>query len=914
MRCKISLKKPNRNRIKFFLALLPMAIIAVNAAMPAVARAKMEEKAAVFLFVATYPNNQRDIKAYRYLDYPTEWDNPDEAYEAAKGLMDAMCAKTDSLGAVAAYPFNIHRNRNEGKIVYSVAVYSRPCTEKNVPGTNRKITGRDLVNFAVTGYGGLCPVAGWYHNGTVPTHDCIKHQNPTVLGPYWNNKYDYCGHYVKKWVQGAVNDCDWPKKSRKDGYPWSTVYGGNDMPDYIEKRVYYDFEYQSDALKKRYGSVQFMNSWNNAYLGTYYIHNGDNQLDYFRIDAWYSWNDDIPEVSGTGESKVKTDSHQSWETKISTGRPGEKAYWKHYFNIDKCSGLTGDGKFDSWVAGNSSGIRRFLPPVGCGENTDRNSARLLVANDTGKTICENAGARYLYKFVDMDNKGNTKNTTKALFSRTTKEACVYVPYHVPGCQGDSCTPSEECRKGDGSSCTNTNLSQSGVVASAKVMSNGNDISGSSVTYGQHLDFGYAFTNRYGPSKSPKVDYTAHVFVLGKGESIPDKYQSFNHEPTLSEVANGNRAYHRSAKGKTDEINPNDSWSKVYSNDGNLSLILDTSMGDPGDYVCAYVVAGPNASMVNDKPSDTYIASPVRCVQIAKKPQMQINGSDSYAAEGFLGTEFSGNISARGSYTQFSQLTKSEKSSAFGSAGYTQNSGGWWIKMIYANAENYWKNSSSKSIAAGQLERKFPTINKPLVSSSSCSVTGGQLDLTGCSTDEYVRVSAKGPLNITGQRAVAGLIYVDGDVTITGNVGDSGQYNNNGTLTIYATGNISINASVSMIHANLIAGGQIITCSGVTNNGQNSKELAYNGVCSQTQLKIIGALASKSSPRFWRTNGAGGQTSTDSEHPQSNRDWAGATSEWIDYTPDVWYLPNRALTDHGPKSYKTVSVRSLPVRY
>lgn len=841
------------------------------------------------------------------------------AYAAAVATVNDMCANGYRVG-FAGYPHSI--SRSGSTIRYSVTTLARSCWSNSTK------------NFAVTGYEGLCPVAGWYHNGTWPTHDCIKYQSASTLGDAGGGRgrvayCDPCGHCGKTY---HVNDCS------AQGNWWSYVSGhGRTAPPSgsAESRSYSGFTYSGTIdFSASSGSVEFTN----RPLQDYWMYPGTGTVGPVTtvwIQARYVWNN-TPDVVTTGSgTQVRTEKggkeiHGWTSSTIKTARPNQTAEWWHQFNIT-CSDADG-GYFTSSVINSVdwSGSRSFSPQIHCGSNHDLKGKRNLSVDDTRKRFCQNASYTYHYKYTWYDGDGNKHEEWRTI-SDTTNNACVYVPYHVPGCTGTDCSDDKECREGDGSSCHNTSLNQSGVVGSAQITSgSGIDISGLTVQYNDDIKFKYDFTNKYGPSKSPDVDYTYHIFTLESeyGDLVSSVgYKGYNHDPSPSERFSGhNDTYfinNESGSGKTGQLSPGGSSSRTHG-----ERKVTNNLGQPGDLICTYVVMGPNASMVNDVASDTYVASPVRCVRITKKAQIQINGSDTYAGDGLVGDRFNDNDDhVRGSYTQYGQLTNNGKNNGFfGSAGQTRNYGNSYHKMVWANADDADSNAGT-NFESGLLDSASYSVGDGGVMARLNKIRDATPE-TGLTEASGFKVEVKhGDLSLSGYSDYAGMIIVEGNAKITGNLGDKDNYNQAGAFTVYATGDIYINGSVSVIHANLVAGGRVYTCfEAGSSTSQSRGELGQNsGKCSG-KLKVNGAVISSLSPVFRRTFGSGScsfswqqgrncKSQWSGSSPQDNHWWTGSTSEWFNYTPDVWYLPNQISRTLGNlKGYQVVDVQSMPTRY
>ena len=142
----------------------------------------------------------RDAQAYR-LD-PPEISVYARNESDARSHVDMMCNSGYPVGH-GGYVHDIWLDEETGKLTWSVTTISRRCDSTDATATTL---------YAVTGYDGICPVAGWY-NKSADTHDCIKYQNPASMvgvskcgGPY------------------PINDC------AKYGNWWSIVKGSGTQP------------------------------------------------------------------------------------------------------------------------------------------------------------------------------------------------------------------------------------------------------------------------------------------------------------------------------------------------------------------------------------------------------------------------------------------------------------------------------------------------------------------------------------------------------------------------------------------------------------------------------------------------------------------------------------------------------------
>ena len=92
------------------------------------------------------------------------------------------------------------------------------------------------------------------------------------------------------------------------------------------------------------------------------------------------------------------------------------------------------------------------------------------------------------------------------------------------------------------------------------------------------------------------------------------------------------------------------------------------MAQPGDKICSYLALDQRWNVYNDVDSRTFVASNIACVTITKKPSLQLIGSDSYAKDGFTGSDVRENIvpstDKRGSYSQYGLLTGDGRTTMF----------------------------------------------------------------------------------------------------------------------------------------------------------------------------------------------------------------------------------------------------------
>ena len=508
-------------------------------------------------------------------------------------------------------------------------------------------------------------------------------------------------------------------------------------------------------------------------------------------------------------------------------------------------------------------------------------------------------------------------------------ACATVPYHYPGCTpGDpDCSDTPPDNPNPGGDCT-----QNGTCPNTEP-EGGVDLtatpSKTTAMPGEEITFTYNIQNPTGPTKTKDINYRTYTFIIGGDRDLPDNYDHMSTYPIgWNYVACGGRDVPSSdtkycaqgISGTTGSINPGNgnNYTGRYTIDGDW-------LGQPGDQICSYIAADNNWSVYNGTSSNSYAASNIACVEIGKKPQIQLNGSDSYAANGFQGLSDLSNIAInynRGSYSQYGLLTNNGTITNFGSAGYTTiHYGSLACKLAYANNATF--NNNCSLIGNGKLAHTLSVPTKP---AGSLPDYPGSLGALATGTNFYYH---NGDLTINGGSLnpnVRATIFVRGNVTINGNIS---SYNNNGSpsngnpttedrtfsnlasipsLTIVSeNGNISVSGNVTLVDANLVATrGQFISCA----NSNGSSDLGINPSAKCTnKLKVNGSVVSKNSPKFHRTYGSGNTNSTD----QWNNDMTSTTSEWFNYTPNAWLTPflGGGTSING---YNTTTITSLPARY
>ena len=535
--------------------------------------------------------------------------------------------------------------------------------------------------------------------------------------------------------------------------------------------------------------------------------------------------------------------------------------------------------------------------------TTRRFIYTIGSNDAGKTFCQRARVSW--------NEGTWREVV-------TPYACAYVPYHYPGRQGTN-EPSNQF-----SDCTQTgtcpNTTPKGGIQLSTSVAGGQ----TTIMPGESVKFNYTLSNS-GPTKSKGLTYRAYTFILKGGTGLPSNSNHMSTYPAGWQNVDCNSANVNSGNHGTCLMGKNGSGlvidpSTPKSITSDSYTIANEWLGNPGDQICSYIAVDNNWSVYNDTPANSYAVSNVACVKIGKKPQIQINGSDSYAKNGFTGgnyTDIAINTN-RGSYSQYGLLTGSNGSiTNFGTAGYTNISNTnktKACKLAYANTTGL-TNTNCSLLGKAGINRtiSIPTkMNAGNVVSTELNV--GDVGAGGSNLgNAYYR--ANGDLEIHGTLKEGNRItvYVDGNITITDNIdtvnGESGRYDTLSqipSLTLVAAGDIRISSNVTLVNANLVAmNGSLHTCYNATN-----EDLGLVSKCSN-KLKINGAVISKNSPKLLRTFGSGNASNYTN---QWDANTTSSTSEWFNYTPNSWLVPNVGSMNSAITGYNTASISDLPARY
>ena len=536
--------------------------------------------------------------------------------------------------------------------------------------------------------------------------------------------------------------------------------------------------------------------------------------------------------------------------------------------------------------------------ISFGESISYHYRYQVRADDAEKTLCQRVRNSWP---VGQDWK-----------ERFTPWACAYVPYDYPPNQPPP---------GDG------DKDNSGVVPTAK-----EEKGRTKVQAGDDVQFSYSLTNTSGPTVSRQIVYRPYTFILRRGAKLPlnagQKPYHYAKDWGGNGVGCGGRDIAPGAQslckpgvfGTSGKIYPGQTWPVPEKPKYNVSKIW---LAQPGDKICSYIAIDNNWSVKNDQSADTFRASNIACVVVTKSPNLNLSGSDSYAKDGFTGSDVRENIvpgtDKRGSYSQYGLLTGDEGVKDFGSAGYTTASvsnHGSACKLSYAN-------TSSASVSCSNLSGLSPAnlikpdkgnLSTPKWPTSSTGL-GPQVTIKqSMASGDYGR---NGSLIITGGSLGKGQhirLFVKGDVTINGDISADevnpihSSLSDIPSLTVVATGDIRVEHGVSVIAGTYVAGGKFESCKGAQNKSADLG-MRPDSKC-QSKLKVNGAVVSEKSPFFLRTFGAGNRPEDD----QWKTDKISSTAEWINYTPNLWLTTSNGSSGNQLEGLTTTQVTNLPVRY
>lgn len=558
----------------------------------------------------------------------------------------------------------------------------------------------------------------------------------------------------------------------------------------------------------------------------------------------------------------------------------------------------GDSCTDYHNGFNKGGDLDHGMPISKQEAIYRHYRYIVQSGDAGQTLCQ---------WLRMSwNNGSWQQ-------RFTPKACVYIPYHYP--------PPDDKDK------------HSGVVPTARVA----DGYKSKVQAGDDVQFSYSLTNTSGSGStvSRQIEYRSYTFILRRGAKLPQNSEQKPYHYAMRwdgngvgcggrDIAPGSQGRCEQGVGGTSEkIYPGQTWPVLGQPKYNVSGIW---LAQPGDKICSYIAVDNNWSVKNDQSANTFRASNIACVVVTKSPNLNLSGSDSYAKDGFTGSDVRENIvpgtDKRGSYSQYGLLTGTDGVVNFGSAGYTTASDKYYslaCKLSYANTDSAQVNCNdlSRLQSAGLIKPDNGKLSTPKWPTSFKGKLASQVSIDSLpASGDYSR---NGSLTITGGSLGKGQhvrLFVQGNVTISGNisVNEADPIHNSlsdiPSLTVVATGDIQVEHGVSVIAGTYVAGGKFESCKGAQNKTADLGMLPPPNSKCQHKLKVNGTIVSEKSPIFRRTFGAGNLQ----EDNQWKTDRISSTAEWINYTPNLWLTTSNGSSGNQLEGLTTTQVTNLPVRY
>lgn len=535
--------------------------------------------------------------------------------------------------------------------------------------------------------------------------------------------------------------------------------------------------------------------------------------------------------------------------------------------------------------------------ISFGESINYHYRYRVKAGDAGKALCQRVRNSWP---VGQDWK-----------ERFTPWACAYVPYDYP--------PPPDEPKDKSSGIVPTTIAQQDKVQA-----------------GDTVTFDYRVDNPTGPTKTKPFRYHNYTFILKRGASLPaDK----DDRPTYPKFWDGRGVSCKGGRslggqylsgqidlcvgwdtGRDDEdvvldVGGSNKRSKSYGIYGGGGWLAQ-----PGDKICSYIAVDNNWSVKNDQSADTFRASNIACVVVTKSPNLNLSGSDSYANKGFQGASVSKSdkvpgTDKRGSYSQYGLLTGDTKVTNFGSAGYTTADDKYRslaCKLSYANTDSAQVNCNDlkNGLKPAYLSKK--PLSMPSKPASVKSIPPGDVDFDKLQGSYHKSGNLTIGNNILkSSRHIT--IFVDGDVTIKGNISIdwSTKYHNLSEIPSFTikANNIKVEPWVALITGTYVATDHFESCKDANNPADLGMLPPPNSKC-QYKLKINGAIVSGGSPAFRRTFGAGNEPYDNQRDPNN----ISSTAEWIDYTPNLWLTTSNGSSGNQLEGLTTTQVTNLPVRY
>lgn len=644
----------------------------------------------------------------------------------------------------------------------------------------------------------------------------------------------------------------------------------------------------SDKLQGHGGELypgDVLTWWFRAYNSSGYIVPEEMKMDFTNLRE--GWIDSRPPGQSWNQPEPKPEEGSNWFRPADRGGPlngsdHRQIMWGCYGWGKECTDY-------------SKGFNGSDPNHGVSiskqEAVEKHYRYMVKSGDAGQTLCQ---------WLRMSwNNGSWQQ-------RFTPKACVKIPYHYP-------PPPDDKDK------------HSGVVPTARVA----DGYKSKVQAGDDVQFSYSLTNTSGSGStvSRQIEYRSYTFILRRGAKLPQNSEQKPYHYAKRWDGNGvgcggrdiipgtQGRCEQGVGGTSEKIYPGQTWPVLGQPKYNVSGIW---LAQPGDKICSYIAIDNNWSVRNDQSADTFRASNIACVVVTKSPNLNLSGSDSYARDGFTGSDVRENIvpgtDKRGSYSQYGLLTGDKNGvTSFGSAGYTtasQANRHLACKLSYANTSSAQGDCNDlKWLQPAGLSKNLSVPSKP---AGATPLPNKYVTLDALKSGSYYR---NGELYIGKSELQPGrhiTIFVKGDVDIRGEITNSSntytKLSDIPSLTIKAENDIKVEPQVELITGTYVATGRFESCNGAQDKSADLG-MRPDSKCQQ-KLKINGAVVSEKSPFFLRTFGAGNRPEDD----QWKTDKISSTAEWINYTPNLWLTTSNGSSGNQLEGLTTTQVTNLPVRY
>lgn len=657
-----------------------------------------------------------------------------------------------------------------------------------------------------------------------------------------------------------------------------------------------------------------------------------------------------------------------WETKVVT-----YAIEGGVANCKYISGKTLPGS-NNFKAGDGVTLGTLSPVSPVNYNSSDKGwsfVKKVEMNDVGRAYCQTL-------ITTPRNSDTTKGQLGSYID--SGDHCIYVPYHYPGnCDSTKGTCNlqnvpdiyekiDPCTQGVDAEGKPVSICEGKIVKNGitpRTSASPADL----VSPGDTVKFFYYLKNS-GPTKSLPLSYKAYTFILKSGSNIseamkgPRVYENFAStnckgfrgvsslmQKTCKSVLSGVNINIGSGSGNYPDIGKEYA---LLNSDGSQAIYtanLSDWSAQIGDKVCSYLMID-NWSVVDDIRASTIAASNIVCVEINKKPQIQIRGADAWAGgqwtkqDGSTGASDGGFDSYdhpegtnRGSWSQYGVLANNGDISSFGSAGKTvhKNFPNDSCKLIFANTFN----SDSCPNVGGQMYKDSALnheIDLPKVAYlKDLDIRQRALNV---SDDSIGRIGV-----LSGGKVLINLSSITASGVYWSYLSDSlpteiyGAIKDNVHIIIVASGNLSITQAtdtqsstfsdlknvpslvviakdiyvkhdVNKIYGTYIARGTFYSAEDENNVAVQMK----NGGDFNNQLRVNGAIISLNSPRLWRTFGGGLASSSLSGNGEVHFD-SRTASEVFNYQPNLFLTPY-LLNQEPSDSYKWVptSQITLPARF